>query len=74
MAKVMSKPRMDLTGMQPGDVAVLRRFAVVMERNRARILPRLDPWRRFWADIGNRTIVGSLRRAADRLDAGDVTP
>ena len=69
-----NKPRLDLTGMQPGDAEVLRRFAYVVERNRSEILRQLDPWRRFWADIGNRTVASSARKVADRLDAGDVQP
>lgn len=74
MAQVIKTPRLDLTGMQPKDAEVLRRFAYILERNRPVILRRLDPWRRFWADVGNRAIVDSARKAADRLDAGDVKP
>lgn len=62
------KPRLDLTGVQPGDAAALRRFAVVVERHKRT--------RKFGllGQVASDVVVGTLRRAADRLDAGDAKP
>lgn len=63
-----SKPRVDLTGMQPGDAAVLRRFALIVERHQHH---RGVGWVRQALANG---FVKGLRQVADRLDAGDVAP
>ena len=68
-----TKPRLDLTGMQPGDAEALRRFAYVVERGQKH---RHHPgwWKQLLAGVGTKVVTGLARGVADRLDAGDVKP
>ena len=56
--------RIDLAPLKPGDAPALRRFAVALERR--------HPKRGILGDVLRGIVAGLARKAADRLDAGEL--